>query len=248
MPHACVQIFSYDEPTLDHTLDAYADCTIPQGWELSYWACVTPRNGVTHESIRQHRVEIAREHDVFEYVRTPKGKLASRNYAHDMAVASGADVIVSGDGDGPPMYDGYLERLLAPFDRRGVVATNGRAKSNTPGLAPIVNTAIIVEDNVRPSLMGRGSAFTAGGWQRAGPFDERAEADKNVRAVRAEEEFAFRRRLEQHGEVVQTRAKVLRDDRRIKCRLYERPLSYLGREPSAFCDRVGTESFQPREE
>lgn len=231
-----VQVFSFAEPDLKRTLDAYANCRTPAGAEFLYKVYVTPREAVTAYS-----VGAARDHDVFELVETPPGKLTSRDVAHDRAVDTGADVIVTGDADAPPLEEGYLETLLAPFEHPEVVATNSLPVA--PGLIGLGIDAIgALEDVVRPHLHGQGSAFTATTWERAGGFDEAID-QRDAGAVRRAEEFGLYRRFAALGKVVNTGARVRNDSRRVRCALR----SVGAREPTdPFCQRRGVATFEPR--
>lgn len=239
---AVVQVFSYDEPELQETLDAFADCRVPDRWALRYEACVTPAGaGLEANELLARQVDQAVNHPVFELVRTPPGKLSSRNAAHD-AGAVDADVIVAGDADAPPLDRGFLEALLTPFQDADVVATNGTPVAPWTLLGTATNLLSWGHDVIQPHLNGQGHAFTADGWRAAGPFD--VEAERNSYRVRRDEEFAFRRRLEDLGRVVDVSdARVYNDVRRARCRLR----SAGPREPSdPYCSRLGTTTFEPR--
>lgn len=236
-----IQVFAFAEPGLKETLDAYANCTRPAGWDLSYTAAVTPAPVDVWE-VRMHHAEIAADHDVFVYRPTPPGKLASRNTAHNQAVQRGADVIVAGDADAPPLDDDYFIELLEWFDQPEVVATNARPVATGGPIAVLTNAAGWAHDLVVPHMNGQGHAIAVDAWTRAGPFSEQAELERDVKRVRLEEEFEFRKRLEAVGRVVDTGARVHNDTRRTKCRLRRA----LGMEPGPYCRRLGTHSFAPR--
>lgn len=239
-----VQVFAFDEPDLARTLDVYAAQEVPDMVdEIEYLAAVTPR-----ESYRASMAEQAEAHEVFDLFETPPGKLASRNAAHDRAVGNGADVIVAGDADGPPFGREYLVRLLEPFADETVQATNSRpvAPWRTP-LGAAVNVLGYAEDRVRPHLHGQGHALRGSAWVSAGPFDtDRDQTDS--RAVRAEEEFAFRDRLEALGRVVDVpAAKVHNSPRRAHC-LARQSVRTSQHSLGDYCERTvdSDVTFQPR--
>jgi hypothetical protein len=256
--HVVVQVFALAEPDLDRTLDAYAACDVPPFVsELRYEACVTPWSVVTASNVvaddtstlrelLAHDIAAARRHPVFELVETPAGKLVSRNRAHGHAFDAGADVLVVGDGDAPPLSADYLEQLLRPLTYRRVIATNARPVAPWTPIGAATNAVGWLQDAVMPHVNGQGHALSRAGWQAAGPFDEAAEAERMIRTVRREEEFAFRRRLEAAGTVVDVEAaRVYNDVRRTRCRL--RPsFRAFGIEEPAYCARIGVESFGPR--
>lgn len=233
-----VQLFSFDEPAdrLAGTMDAYAECDVPPFVDsITYEACVTPKSTVASHP------EAARAHPVFDLVETPAGKLSSRNKAHERAVRSGSDVVVSGDADAPPLTTECLSRLLRPLRSNRVVAANSNPIA-TSGTGPIVNVIAAAEDAARPHMHGQCSAFSVGGWKHAGPFD--TEIDQtDIRQVRREEEFRFYRRLSEVGNVVKVHdAKVLNDTRRVTCAIES---AGPGRSKYPFCRRAGEHTFHP---
>lgn len=232
-----LQVFSYDESGLTRTLDAYADQPAPDWADVEYHACVTPVHNADYSREAYFAtVDQAREHEAFEYVETPEGKLSSRNYAHDMAAEDGADIVVAADADAPPLAEDTLETLLVPFEEHGVAATNGRPIAPPTIVGVATNFASSIEDAVRPHLNGQLHAVATEAWSHAGPFSEAVD-QTNIREVRLEEEFRFRRRVEQTGRVVDTRARVRNSVRRTECR--------LGLRNDDFCRRRGKETFHP---
>lgn len=232
---AIVQLLAYDEPHIRETLDGYAEATVPEGWRVSYMVGVTPKNGRT---VRE--VEV---HPDFELIETPPGKLTSRNHVHDVALDRGADVVISGDGDAPPASKTYLEALLEPFGDSDVVAVNGFQKAVGP-LSALLQAAYYGDLTVNRPIYGRGSAFTELGWEFAGPFDTNLD-ELDVNEVRAEEEFRFRRRLGNLGEVVdRTDARVTATGRRAACIVLDSMRPY-GRSDLEYCARRGSETFMP---
>jgi hypothetical protein len=257
--HVVVQVFALAEPHLERTLDAYAACDVPTFVStIRYEACVTPRSSVTASAtasldepavatLREllgRNVTAARRHADFELVETPPGKLTSRNYAHDAASRAGADAIVVGDGDASPVDASYLERLLAPVATGGAVGANGFSRPATLG-GWLVQPARRLDLALRRPLYGRSSAISTAGWEAAGPFRVDTVDPTEVVSVRREEEFAFRRRLESVGPVVDVdEARVYNDNRRYACSL-DRGFNRFGRPMTGYCKRIGIESFQP---
>lgn len=246
MDHAIVQVFSYDEPDLKRALDAYARCYPPDGWRLSYQACITPRGAIqsapaSYRDLVHRWTEIARAHPVFDLVHTPPGKLASRNAAHDAALEAGAEAVVAGDADAPPLDEDYLAALLAPLQDADVVATNGTPVAPSTPIGVATNVLGRLHDVVVPHMNGQGHAFATDAWADAGPFAVDDQTDS--RTVRLEEEFEFRRRLAALGDVVDVAtARVRNDTRRTRCRLE----ALLPGQPSDYCQRIGVETFTPR--
>lgn len=253
-----VQVFALAEPELERTLDAYATCSVPSYVStVRYEACVTPRSAISastlldgeaattlHELVASD-VATARRHPVFELVETPPGKLASRNRAHAAASRAGYDVIVAGDGDAPPVDESYLEELLAPLANAGAIGANGFSRPGTLG-GWLLQPARRLDLMVRKPLYGRSSAISTTGWEAAGPFRVGDVDQRDVVDVRQEEEFAFRRRLEDVGSVVDVaEARVYNDNRRYNCSL-DRGFNRFGRPITGYCKRIGTESFHPK--
>lgn len=233
-----LQVFSYDEQGLGRTLDAYADQPVPDWADVEYHACVTPLHTVEYSrGAYFETVDQARDHDTFEYIETPEGKLSSRNYAHNRAAENGADIIVATDADAPPLERGTIITLLRPFEERGIVASNGRPVSPPTFIGFFNNIASEIEEVVWPHMNGQLHAFTAGAWRAVGPFNENID-QTNIREVRQEEEFRFRRRLEKAGRVAKTHAVVRNDTRRTECK--------IGLRSDDFCRRQGAETFLPR--
>jgi cellulose synthase/poly-beta-1,6-N-acetylglucosamine synthase-like glycosyltransferase len=225
-----LQIFSYDEPyqLLKNTMDSYIDCEMPEFVEsIDYQACVTPK--ITSP-------QAARDHESFEYVHTPPGKLSSRNHAHQL-VSETHDIIVVGDADAPPLRNDYLLKLLEPFQNPDVVAVNSNPISDGI-LGFFIDWATIVEDRVFKHMHGQGSAFRTTAWNEIGPFPETNQTDINH--VRKHEEFRFYHDLRQLGEIeFASDALVRNDTRRVRCN--------IGLGNSKFCNRRGVETFNPED-
>lgn len=247
-----VQVFALAEPRLERTLDAYAACTLPEFVSsVRYEACVAPRSrvqaGAGLRGLVASDVASARRHPVFELTSTPPGKLSSRNHAHTAAARSGTDVIVAGDGDAPSASGSYLEEILTPFQLDDVVAVNG---FSTPGTLAgwVIQPARVLDLTLRAPLYSRSSAISTDGWNAAGPFRVDSVDQTNNVAVRREEEFAFRDRLETTGQVVDIAgARVYNDNRRYKCSLV-RGFSRFGRPMTGYCQRIGADSFHPMDQ
>lgn len=252
MNRAVVQVFAYAEPDLRSTLDAYADVDVPPGWELEYQACVTPENAVANspgrvQNVVYQQIDHAREHPVFDLFQTPTGKLQSRNEAHDAAMRDGFDVIISGDGDAPPLSQSYFTELLAPFASAQTVGVCGFHRPEGV-LYPLMMPVHYADLYALNPIYGRSSAFRSSAWEEAGPFRVADVDPTDVHSVRREEEFGFRRRLEQLGDVVNVRsAKVRADSRRWRCQI-DRGFETFGRPRTGRCERIGSETFQPRDE
>lgn len=193
---AVVQVPAFMEPALGRALDGVAGQRDVDGWTIDREAWVTIGHG-DNETWR-----IARDHAAFTPREAPPGKLSARNAAHDTAFAEGADVAVTWDADVYPAHDGVLEALLAPFDRRAVVATNGnpRAPATSP-LGLLTRFTSLAQDVLQPHLHGQLAALSADAWAAAGPFRTDDVDQTNSHDVRAEEEFAFLRRLREAGDV-----------------------------------------------
>lgn len=178
----------------------------------------------------------SRGFDVYE---APEGKLSARNAAHAHAVSEGHNVIVSWDADARPLSDTTLRELLSPVVREGYACSNSRPVSAPDGVSGmIVDAAAAIEDVAIPHVHGQLHAFTADAWTEAGPFDETV-SQTDIGEVRAEEEFAFRRRLSAVGGVKDVPgATVYNDPRRHYCRI-------PGVGDDAYCNRRGETTFAP---
>lgn len=253
-----IQVFAYDEKELGRTLDAIAAQWVPDWLEPRYEAWVTPaapaaaRGERVAHSVTAREWDQAAAHDVFRAREAPPGKLSSRNVAHDEAVATGADAIVAWDADAPPLHDDALARLLAPIRRGEAVATNARPTSPWTVVGTATNVVGWVHDLVQPHIHGQCHALTAAAWAGAGPFrvdevDETTMMGALLRdGIRIEEEFAFRRRVDAVGPVVDTwDVRVRNDTRRTYCH-FDR---MLGRDQSPYCRRMDSDvTFHPRED
>lgn len=235
--HVAVQVPAYMETDLRATLDAISTQHRPEYVDtLSYEAWVTPADG-TDPSLRD-----ARDHPEFKAFEAPRYKLNARNAAHNSATERGYDTIVSWDADATPRSENSLTRLLNPLQSSRVVASNGM--THYTGTGGAVSDALQLMDlaAVRP-IYGRFSAFTTDAWRRAGPFDTSVD-QTDMLAIRAEEEFRFRRRLERVGEVKNAYyAWVDHPERRFEC-TFDKLAPW--REPDEWCgERGGITDFQP---
>lgn len=237
--NAVVQLFAYDEPGLiTDTMDRYAATPAPDGWTLDYQAWVTP--SPTHETLRQ-----AESHSTFRAMRAPQGKLTTRNKAHDWAFAHNYDVVITADADEPPLRDDYFAELLAPFSRPGVQAVSAWPK-NTSALAPVLDVARRFDEANRP-LRANCSAVSEHAWHHAGPFRTDVVDETDIDSVRPEEEFAFRRRIEEIGDVVeQHAAQVEANNRRLSSKVFG-ALRPLGNTDIGHAASRGAETFAPYE-
>lgn len=244
MPTAFVQVPAFNEgPAMIPVLEQIRDQEPPEGWDVEreVWVTLSPPD---KELCDTWQSAVATRG--FEVHEAPRGKLSARNAAHDHAVARDADVIVTWDADAPPIHDETLENLLQPFEQPGIAAVSGGVRAPKTGLGTLVNLAGGVDDRVRPHLHGQLSAFTAEAWEAAGPFDVDVD-EQLVDEVRAEEEFAFRERLAQAGEVVDARdAAVANDTRRWECRLDDAVRSVTRQKGNGYCDRRGVTTFAQR--
>lgn len=233
MNDAALQVFSYDEPGLNETLDAWTDQQVPSGWNIDYHAAVTPS---PREKLEAQMVKHATGHPVFEYVETGSGKLTARNEAHNLAVESGSDVIIACDADAPPLNDTTLSSLLEAVSYEGVEAANAFHKAPPTLVGFLVEIGAALDEILTPHMSGQCHALTERAWEHAGPFDTSIDQTHSV-TVRGEEEFAFRRRIKQIGEVVHAPgAYVLNSTRRLECK--------LGLRNDQYCQNIGNETFQ----
>lgn len=233
--NVALQLFAYDEgydrvyDTMDMWADQYTD------HHIDYFGCVTPKpGGMT--------VDAVLDHPDYELIETPKGKVSSRNYAHDMVMEY--DVIVTTDADAPPLSDDTLYNLLYPYRDVDVVATNANVSS--PGIFGLaVNTLGRVEDAARPHMHGQCSSFTTDAWEVCGPFDESVD-QTNVGDVRSVEEFGFYSDLDMLGKVIYCHdAPVFNDTRRVYCKFDSTPFVEPKHE---WCQRIGVDTFDVDEE
>lgn len=233
---AAVQLFAYREPDLRPTLDAYAAAPTPDGWTFDYQGCVTSADLVTKNEVRAH--------PTWELHEVPPGKLNARNHAHSLAVRRDADVIVTADADEPPLNDDYFVNLLAPFDQEDVVGTVAFPKDVSLA-APLMDSVRHFDQTVRRPIRGNGSAFRTSAWTRAGPFRTDGVDQTTVGSIRKEEEYAFRRRLEEIGRVVDVDDARLQANNRRNVSRVLRSLRPVGRPAESYLDSRGTVTFAP---
>lgn len=242
--HAVIQVPAFREPELDHTLTGISQQYPPEGWRVSYEAWVTPTGAKTNCGTWKQ----AEDHPVFSVHEAPSGKLNARNTAHKHAVAEAdADVIVSWDGDAPPVDEHTLQTLLDPLTREDVVAANGRPVFPKSVFGILVDTASTIDRTIRKPLYGRLSAFTSTAWQAAGPFDTSVD-QTDVYSIRREEEFRYRRRLSKIGSVADTPAGVHASLRRPACHLEKAFNQAFDTPESEWCRRRGEETFNTRQD
>lgn len=237
--NAVVQLFAYDEPdVITSTMDQYAETPVPEHWSIDYQAWVTPAE--SHQT-----VEAAKRHPQFSYMSAPKGKLATRNTAHNWAFNRSYDVVITADADEPPFRDDYFAELLAPFQRGSVLAVTGWPK-NTGLSAPVTTVARRLDETRRP-IRANCSALSEIAWRYAGPFRVDDVDQTDITSVRREEEFDFRRRIEDVGEVVEQRsAQVHANNRRMLSKVYD-ALSPLGGSDLGHAASRGAKTFAPAE-
>ena len=211
-----VPIYAEDHRLVRSTLSALRDQYVPDDVIIEYEAWVTPDGHV------DPALAAATEAG-FEIKRAPKGKLTTRNEAHDSA---NGDVILSIDADAPPIHHYTIASMIDGVREPGVVAANSRPRSRVgPGdsgslLALGVDMAAVAEDIVWPHMNGQGQAFTAAAWERVGPFDTAVDG-RSLPTVRGEEERGFYKRLREIGDVVTPKEAVVYNDmRRHKQKLF----------------------------
>lgn len=246
MQTAIVQIPAFSESPWTDRLDAITAQSPPDGWTVNYEAWVTPNcpsldGCMTYQNAKNHP-------EVDAHV-APRGKLSTRNEAHAHAVQErGADVVVTWDADAPPLNEHALAALLMPYDDPEVVATNGNPVADGPVLGPVVNTFAAVDDRLRPQMHGQLSSFTADAWRYAGPFNTDGVDETKMTEVRPEEEFAFRRRLDEYGRVLDVdEAKVLNDTRRVEALTGKAFSRFTRKYPSEFHDDRRGKTFHPND-
>lgn len=239
---AVVQVPAYREPDMDETLEGIVTQEVPPEWTFTVEAWVTPWTdpscGYCTTLAAANSVEGV---DVFE---APQGKLSARNAAHNHALRQGADVIVAWDADAPPLQPDTLARVLEPFSDPGVAGAYGWKKHTDDDLlASVMDVMGYVDWFIVQPFYGHLAAVTAEAWRGAGPFREDIN-QMDLWSMRLEEEYRFRRRVEEVGRVVpRDDAHVYGDDRRYRC--WVNPV--LGKSTPDYCDRRGTETFQPRQ-
>jgi len=235
MKTVVVQVPAFEEPQrLPATLSAIRSQTYPSGYTIYVEAWVTPSrddSGVC--STLQAAQSVLPSQHVYE---APNGKLSTRNTAHDHARESGADLILSWDADAGPLHDNVLQSIVTTAVEPGVAAANSIPVSRDGTiLGEMVDLAARVEDTLRPHLHGQLQAITPDAWDHAGPFVTTSES--NAMKVRREEEYSFRKRVAEVGDVVTApNAEVYNDPRRHYCRL-------PGNSTDEYCKRIGQETF-----
>jgi len=220
-------------------LESIRDQAVPDGVSVDYevWVTLSPPD---RELCTTWQAAV--EAEGFDVYEAPTGKLSARNAAHDHADRSGYDVIVSWDADAPPLADDTFVELLGPILSGDASCVNSNPYSSSAGaFGVVVDVLASVEDVTVPHIHGQLHALTVDAWRRAGPFDDSID-QTDVAAVRAEEEFAFRRRLQSQspsGVVTAPGAVVYNDPRRAYCQV-----PGLGQNP--YCGERGVRTFSPR--
>jgi len=230
-----VQVPAFEEANqLPKTLREIDTQTVPSGVSVTKQVWVTRSEDRRGTCSTWQAAEMVEGWEVHE---APQGKLSARNAAHDHALRNGADLICAWDADAPPLADTVLHSLVLDIlDNDGVVLANSNPIARDGSLLGLGSeVASKLEDGVVPHVHGQCHVMAAAVWQRAGPFDTDLN-QTDIGDVRAEEEFAFRRRVAQIGRIADDpAAKVFNDPRRNACRLpnYEDP----------FCERIGDNTF-----
>lgn len=211
-----VPVYAEDHRLLRRTFSKLQEQYVPDDVIMEYEAWVTP-------SGRVDPALAAAEEAGFEVHRAPEGKLATRNEAHTSA---NGDVILSIDADAPPMKPYVVSSMIDALRDPEVVAANSTPRSRTrpDGGGSLFGLGVDVvgaaEDIVWPHMHGQAQAFTAGAWDRAGPFDASMDGQP-ISAVRGEEERRFYRRLRTLGHIeTPVEAVVYNDPRRHQSRLF----------------------------
>lgn len=234
---AVVQIPAFQEGRRVYdTARQLRDQTIPTGWEVDVqaWVTLDPPDRELCDTW-----QAAVEAEGVEVYEAPRGKLSARNSAHDLGLNKGYDVIVSWDADAPPVGDGVLSAMLEGLEEPDVVCVNSRPLSSVDGmpLSYAVDALAALEDVAVPHVHGQAHGFLADVWADAGPFDETVD-QTDITEVRAEEEFAFYRRLREHGRVVtHPDVVVYNDPRRHLCKV-------PGMGDEGYCSERGVKTFQ----
>jgi len=211
---------------------------VPDGVDVDYqlWVTLSPPD---KELCTTWQAAI--EAEGFEVYEAPSGKLSARNAAHNTAVRDGHDIIVSWDADAEPLSEMTLANLIVPMRAGEASCANSNPYSLPAGLfGVVVDVFSSVEDVTVPHIHGQLHALTADAWRQAGPFDDSIDQTDSA-AVRAEEEFDFRRRLRtqtEHGVVDVADATVYNDPRRAYCQV-----PGMGQNP--YCSQRGVRTFSP---
>lgn len=235
MTSVFVQMPAFEEAAkLPETAREINGQRVPDGVRLTKEAWVTRSEDRRGVCTTMNAAKTVAEWTVYE---APAGKLSARNNAHNHAVTHGADVIVQWDADAPPLGGGVLKALIETAAEDGVALANSTPTARDGSIwGTIVEAGSKIEDVTRPHIHGQCHAMTTEAWQAAGPFDTSLD-ETAIHEVRAEEEFDFRDRVAEVGEVVDVgQAKVFNDPRRSRCAL-------PGLEDREFCQRRGEDTF-----
>jgi hypothetical protein len=238
-----VQIPSFMEGTaVESTLDAWKRQTLADEHTASVQLWVTPASPAFEDD---PTVQVAREYPDVTVHRAPPGKLTARNTAHDHAVSRGYDAIVTADADVVPADAHVLQAAVDALADPDVAAVNSRVRATGGVAGPVATAAGRVMDFLRPHMNGQLSGFTAEAWERAGPFDESVDQTE-MSAVRSEEEFDFRRRLEHSGSVARPKGvRAIEGTRRIECHV-QRSFARFGQPTDDYCSERGVSTFHWR--
>lgn len=238
-PSVVVQVPAFEEGAdMLPVLESIREQSAPDGISVAYelWVTLSPPD---RELCTTWQAAV--EAEGFEVYEAPSGKLSARNAAHNHAVREGHDVIVSWDADAAPLANDTFSELLRPILEGSASCANSNPYSSSSGaFGVVVDVFASIEDVTVPHIHGQLHALTANAWQQAGPFDDSVD-QTDVSAVRAEEEFAFRRRLQTQtdsGVVTAPGAVVYNDPRRAYCQV-----PGLGQNP--YCGQRGVRTFSP---
>jgi len=232
-----VQVPAFEEANqLPKTLREIDTQTVPSGVSVTKQVWVTRSEDCRGVCSTWQAAEMVEGWEVHE---APQGKLSARNAAHDHALRNGADLICAWDADAPPLTDTTLHSLVLDIlDNDGVALANSNPVARDGSAIGLVSeVSSKVEDTIMPHIHGQCHVMTAEAWRLAGPFDTDLD-ESDIGDVRGEEEFDFRRRVEEVGEVVDVpEAEVFNDPRRNICRLPNMEAT------SDFCKRRGDRTF-----
>jgi len=236
MTSLVVQMPAFEEAhQLPKTARAIADQRVPDGVTATYEAWVTRSEDRCGVCSTMQAAKTVGGWDTYE---APAGKLSARNAAHNNALNHGADLICAWDADAPPLADGVLTALVETATQDGVALANSTPVARDGSAIGLVSeVSSKVEDTIMPHVHGQCHVMTAEAWRLAGPFDTDLD-ESDIGDVRGEEEFDFRRRVSEVGEVVDVpQAEVFNDPRRNICRLPNMEAT------SDFCERRGDRTF-----